>query len=69
MPSVPPAAIEPVARRSSYPNFRIDGRATFDIVATVARLDPQTALKPRQATTVAMAKPPRLCPSQALEAS
>ena len=61
--------MEPVASRSSYPNFSIGGRATFDMVATVARLEPQTALKPPQATMVAMASPPRRCPSQACDVS
>jgi hypothetical protein len=35
------------------------GIATLDIVAAVARLEPHTALKPPQATTVAIARPPR----------
>jgi len=43
--------------------------ATFDMVATVARLDPQTAENPPQATMVAMARPPLKWPSHAFDAS
>ena len=40
-----------------------DGIATFDMVAAVASDDPQTAEKPPQASTEAMASPPRIRPS------
>ena len=68
IPSVPPAAIEPAAKPSSYPNLRMEGMATLDIVAAVARDEPHTALKPPQATTVAMASPPLRCPRNAFDA-
>ena len=42
--------------------------ATFDMVAAVARLEPQTALKPPHATMVAIARPPLRWPRKALEA-
>ena len=58
MPKVPPAAIAPVAKLSSYLNFLIGGMATFAIVAAVATEDPQTALNPPQESIVAMARPP-----------
>ena len=69
MPRVPPAAIEPAAKPSSYPNYRMEGIATFDIVAAVASEEPQTALKPPQVTMVAIASPPFLCPRNAFEAA
>ena len=58
IPNVPPAAIDPLARPSSYPTLRIDGSATFDMVAAVANDDPHTALNPPHATIVAIARPP-----------
>jgi len=42
--------------------LRIDGIETLAMVAAVARLEPQIAEKPPQATTVAIDKPPRKCP-------
>ena len=47
IPSVPPAAIDPVDNASAYPNLRISGCATFTIVAAVATADPQIAPIPR----------------------
>ena len=67
MPSVPPAAIDAVDKLSAYPNLRISGMATFDMVAAVANDDPQIAAKPPQARIVAIARPPRKCPRNALE--
>ena len=64
MPSVPPAATEPVASLGSYPILRICGSATVVMVAAVAMLEPLMAAKPAQAATVAMASPPRRCLSQ-----
>ena len=69
MPSVPPAATAPAARRSVYPNRRISGIATLPIVAAVATLDPETAANPPHATIVAIASPPRRCPRNELAAS
>ncbi len=69
MPKVPPAAIVPAARLSAYLYLRIDGMATFAIVATVASELPDTAANPPLAAIVAMARPPRWCPSQASAAS
>ena len=43
--------------------------ATLDIVAAVARLEPQIAEKPPQATIVAIDNPPRLSPRKAWEAA
>jgi len=56
----------PVARAGSYLYSFISGRATVPMVAAVARLEPLTAAKPAQAPTVAIASPPRSCPSQDL---
>ena len=47
----------------------MEGMATFDIVAAVASDEPQTALNPPQATTEAMASPPRTRQSRALAAA
>ena len=69
IPSVPPAAIDAVARVSAYPYCRIGGSATFDMVAAVASDEPHIALKPPQATMVAIERPPRLCPKKECEAS
>ena len=44
------------------------GSATLDMVAAVAKLEPHTAAKPAQATTVDMARPPRRWPMKALAA-
>ena len=44
--------------------MRISGRATVVMVAAVAALDPQMAANAAQAITVAMARPPRICPTQ-----
>ena len=46
MPSVPPAAMEPVASASEYPKRFIDGYATLLMVAAVAIEEPQMAPKP-----------------------
>jgi hypothetical protein len=68
MPRVPPAAIEAEASSSLYLKERISGMATLAMVAAVARLEPEMALKPPHATMVAMARPPRRWPRKALEA-
>ena len=44
------------------------GSATLDMVATVAKLEPQTLAKPAQATTVAIASPPLRWPKKAFAA-
>ena len=62
---LPPAAIEAVAKLSEYLYFRVSGMATFDIVAAVAREEPQIAEKPAHATIVAIANPPRIWPRNA----
>src|SRR5215470_7187922 len=62
MPSVPPPATTPDARRSEYPNFFIEGYATLANVAAVAMEDPQMPPKPADAQIVAMARPPRRWP-------
>jgi len=46
----------------------MDGSATLAIVAAVAIEEPHTEAKPPQATTVAMARPPRRCPKKELAA-
>ena len=58
MPSVPPAAIQPVARVFAYLDFIISGRATTPMVTAQATEEPQMAAKPPQAATVARARPP-----------
>ena len=58
MPNVPPAAKTPVDSASEYPRLRISGRATCPMVEAVARELPQTAPKPAQAPTAAIATPP-----------
>ena len=63
MPRLPPAAMEPNDSLSSYPSLRIDGRAALFIVTAVAMLSPHTAPNAAHAPTVAMASPPRKCPS------
>src|SRR5690606_38133721 len=63
MPSVPPAAIDPVARVSLYPNLRMEGMVTRDMVAAVARLEPHTAEKPVHAMRVERDRPPRRWPA------
>ena len=59
MPRLPPAASAPVAKPSSYPAFRISGKAIRVIVAAVATDEPQTAPKQADATIAATDKPPR----------
>ena len=41
----------------------MDGMVTLDMVAAVASEEPQTAEKPPQDRTVAMASPPRMRPN------
>ena len=62
MPRVPPAATQPVLNAPSYLCFFISGRATLPMVATVAKVSPQTAPKAAQPPTVAMPSPPGNCP-------
>ena len=64
MPSVPPAAMQPVARVLAYLNLRISGKATTPMVTAQATEEPQMAANPPQAATVAMASPPLSLPSQ-----
>jgi hypothetical protein len=49
--------------------LRIEGMATRDMVAAVAKLDPQIALNAPHATMVAIDKPPRRCPRKECEAA
>ena len=49
MPSVPPAARQPVAKLPEYPKRFSSGRATCPMVAAVARDEPQIAPNPAQA--------------------
>ncbi len=58
MPKVPPAANVPVLNAPEYPSLLNSGRATFPIVAAVAREDPQIAPKPAHAPMAAIATPP-----------
>ncbi len=62
-PSVDPQATDPVLSFGLYRYFFISGRATVDMVAAVAALDPHMAEKAAQASTVAMAMPPRIWPT------
>ena len=68
-PSVPPAAITPVAERLRIVvNRRISGYATVENVAAVATDDPLIAANPAQAAIVAMPRPPRQWPTNRLAA-
>ena len=62
-PSVEPQATAPVLSMGSYLYFFIWGKATVVMVAAVAALEPQIAAKAEHAMTVAMAIPPRICPT------
>src|SRR5438105_15434797 len=68
MPSVPPPATTPAARRSEYADFFIDGYATLANVAAVAMDEPQMPPNPADAHTVAIASPPRSWPWNAYAA-
>lgn len=59
IPSVPPAASAPVDNAPEYFSRRISGSETFDMVAAVARDEPQMEPKIAHAPTAAMAMPPR----------
>ena len=69
IPSVPPAATQPVDSRSSYLNRSISPSATFPIVSALATEDPDRAANPPQPMTVALASPPRYWPISAYAAS
>ena len=58
MPRVPPAAIVPVARESSYLKRRISGSATRPMVRAEASDEPDNAENPAQPTIDADARPP-----------
>ena len=64
IPRVPPAATHPVDSLGSYLYLVISGMATMAMVAPVANEEPHMAANPQQAMMVAMASPPRACPSQ-----
>ena len=66
IPRVLPAATQPAAKLSLYFWARISGTATEEMVAAVAIAEPETAAKPAQEMIAAMDRPPRICPSQAL---
>lgn len=57
IPSVPPAATEPVLKAESYLYLLSSGSAIVDIVAAVAELEPQIAANPALAKTVVSAIP------------
>ena len=61
-PSVPPAAIHPVAKEGAYFRLSISGKATLPKVAAVAGDDPQMAPKKPHPPMVDRANPPRRCP-------
>ena len=64
-PSPPEIVIKPAANSSSYPSFFISGYMTDPIAATVPGAEPDRAAKKAQATTVAIANPPRILLSKA----
>jgi hypothetical protein len=66
MPSVPPAASEPVESAPEYLYLRISGSATCPMVAAVASEDPQIVPNAAQAPTAAIAMPPLKWPTTAL---
>ena len=61
-PRVPTVATIPVDSFFEYPYFDISGTATLAKVAAVAATEPHIALKAVAPATVAMAKPPGMCP-------
>lgn len=69
IPRLPAAATVPVARLISYLYRFISGRVTVAIVAAVAFVEPDMAEKPAHAATVAIASPPRRCPTSTYAAS
>ena len=64
MPSVPPAAMAPVASESSYRYRRISGSDTRPMVSAAANDEPDRAEKPAHATIDADARLPLKRPSQ-----
>ena len=68
-PSVPPAAMHPVASFRSYPRLFNSGSAITPMVAAEARLDPVQAAKAVQARFVARAIPPGALPTDLYAAS
>src|SRR6056297_836914 len=68
MPSVPPAAIAPPTSDGEYPRLSRSTPATRDIVAVVAREDPDTAPSAAEAAMVAIASDPRARPNRAVDA-
>ena len=59
MPRVPPAEMAPQERVRLYLYLSISGRQILPMLAVVAVAEPQMAPKKAQATSVAMARPPR----------
>src|SRR5262249_54388081 len=59
MSVLPPAAMQPVAKPSSYPALRSSGSAMRVMVAALASEDPDTAPNKADAASVATASPPR----------
>src|SRR6056300_1363644 len=57
-PSVPPAAIHPVASSAEYPLFLISGIPIVPIAAQVAGLDPLKAAKIEHAPMLEITSPP-----------
>ncbi len=66
MPSVPPAAINPAARRAEYPRFRISGMPEEPIAEHVAGDEPHMAANTEQASVFARPRPPGTLYSQLL---
>ena len=58
MPSVPPAAIEPVAISSLNPRSRIAGMPIFPMAAQVAGDEPDNAEKSAQPPRFEITRPP-----------
>ena len=58
MPRVPPAAREPMTRRSLYPRCRKDGSETRLMVAEVATLEPEHAANTAQEAMLVCSSPP-----------
>jgi len=66
MPSVPAAAISPMAYRFGYPPSIRAGSMIAPMAAAVAGLEPDMAAKIEQAAMVTTARPPGRWPNQAL---
>ena len=64
MPRVPPAQMQPLAKRLSYPYLSMTGMARSPMVTTEAPMMPVQAPKRVETTTTATAMPPLIGPKR-----